>query len=604
MQTHARVGSDGFADLGVEDDQDRDDEVLTSSLPPLAGEFAFVSPEGQLQRTAELLGRGAVVVSVPPLPRALRGRLAEHIEERVERELAARGAPSPYLAAWSTVPDDDDAEARLADQLFRARTVGASGIAFLLGSLAGAAKPYLDPCDSATLRVLAKGTTHAPVVLLLDDGDVSLDAFGAPVPLSSLMADASFVQTIAMAASDALPTVADELDADALLVDDDRGAPEIVAASAEDASEDEPHHDEAPVVHETSRTALQAAMHDALLDDDDRVATSAHGDDERPDDDFADEAPALHTTQVDAQVAPVVAPPKAKPPSATVAVPTVGPSDAWRSWAVALGAARGPQALTMLERLFTENYVPLANAIAGGLDDARALRAYDEFRRGFERTYADAFATFGVTGRRPRLVMDAYEAAMKQARAHDARTVNILVVDSMRFDLGTVVRDALVERTSGRASLTSASLLWSSLPTTTFRQLETLARGMDALRAPMVEEATDSLRGRAAETVRRLRVGSRELYKLDIVPSMLGSVQDVASLHRGSPAVIAALPAIGEAVAEAIARHIDTLAPRTLLFVIGDHGFCIDRRGAVSHGGASPEEVLVPALSYLVGDLH
>jgi hypothetical protein len=247
--------------------------------------------------------------------------------------------------------------------------------------------------------------------------------------------------------------------------------------------------------------------------------------------------------------------------------------------------------------------MPLANAIAEGLDDPRAVRAHDEFRDGFDRTYSDAFATFGATGRRPRLVMDAFDIAVKQARLHNARATHVLVVDAMRHDLGCLVRDELARRAAGTVSLTSESLLWSALPTTTYRQLETLARGIDALRAPAHEEPSESLRGRSAETVRRLRVGSRELYKLDVVPSMLGSLPDPAA---GSCAahVVAALSDIGASVADALLRHVETLPPRTLLLVLGDHGFTIDRKGRITHGGATPEEVLVPCLAYLVGDLH
>ena len=287
----------------------------------------------------------------------------------------------------------------------------------------------------------------------------------------------------------------------------------------------------------------------------------------------------------------------------TAGVPVAGPSDYWRSWAIALGAARGPQPLGSFERLFVESYMPLANAIAAGLDDTRAVRAHDEFKSGFERTYTDAFATFGATGRRPRLVMDAYEVALKQARLHNARTTHVLVVDAMRHDLGCLVRDELSTRAAGVASLTNESLLWSSLPTTTYRQLETLARGMDALRAPAMEETTESLRGRSAETVRRLRVGSRELYKLDVVPSMLGALPDPAA-SAGPAHVVAALGDIATSVADAVLRHVESLPPRTLLLVLGDHGFTVDRRGRITHGGASPEEVLVPCLAYLVGDLH
>jgi hypothetical protein len=40
------------------------------------------------------------------------------------------------------------------------------------------------------------------------------------------------------------------------------------------------------------------------------------------------------------------------------------------------------------------------------------------------------------------------------------------------------------------------------------------------------------------------------------------------------------------------------------LFIVGDHGFGVDRRGEVVTGGASPEEVLVPAFAWLLGELH
>ena len=199
--------------------------------------------------------------------------------------------------------------------------------------------------------------------------------------------------------------------------------------------------------------------------------------------------------------------------------------------------------------------------------------------------------------------MDAFDVAVKQARLHNARSTHVLVVDAMRYDLGCLVRDEIAERAAGTASLTSESLLWSSLPTTTYRQLETLARGMDALRAPAAEESTDSLRGRSAETVRRLRVGSRELYKLDVVPAMLGVLPE-PDAGTGAAHVITALDDIATRVADAILRHVETLQPRTLLFVLGDHGFAIDKRGRIEHGGASPEEVLVPCLAYLVGELH
>ena len=55
---------------------------------------------------------------------------------------------------------------------------------------------------------------------------------------------------------------------------------------------------------------------------------------------------------------------------------------------------------------------------------------------------------------------------------------------------------------------------------------------------------------------------------------------------------------------EIVARHSDHLPPRTLLVVFGDHGFALDERGAACQGGASPEEVLVPAFAFLTGETH
>jgi hypothetical protein len=288
--------------------------------------------------------------------------------------------------------------------------------------------------------------------------------------------------------------------------------------------------------------------------------------------------------------------------AAVAGVPMSGPNDFWRTWAVNLGSARGPQPLSSFQRLFVESYMPLAHAIAQGVDDPRALRAHDEFRQAFERAYTDAFATFGVTNRRPRLVMDAHDWANKQARLHNARAAHVLIVNSLRCDLAWLVRDAFAARCEGHVSLTSETILFAALPTTSLRQLETIARGIDALRAPSSPDGAESLRGRAAETVRRMRCGSRELYKLDIVPSLLGPLD--SPVRGGSEHVIAAFPDIAESVADALVKHAETLAPRTLLLVAGDHGFQLDRRGRIMTGGASPEEVLVPALAYLVGDLH
>ena len=546
----------------------------------LEGEVAFASAEEQVQRSAELLGSGAMLVTLPPPSLDARGRLGDILEELVERELARRGAPSPYLSAWSAMPED--ATARLANQLFRARTVGASGLAIAMGTLAAIARPMLTPDDSATLRWLADTTFHASLVLLIDDADTFCLGYASPLPLGSLLA-----QPRRAALTEPPDTV--------LLVDED--ATNIDAA----------------VVSIDMRDVILAVPPEDL---EVRLTPEAPQASYVPVPDPDADAQPAEAQPADAHAAephPVVLPrPRGRrrsaspireeeaPPArerATVGIPVSGPSDAWRTWAIALAGAKGAQPLHAFEKLFTESYVPLAHAIASGLDDARALRSYDEFRRSFERSYTDAFATFGATNRRPRLVMDAFDLASKQARLVNARSVHLLIVDSMRFDLGCLVRDAIARETAGAATLIAETLLWSALPTSTMRQLETLARGLDARRAPAREEPSESLRGRAAELMRRVRVGSRELHKLDLVPAMLEGAMSTGD-------VPGTFSAIAAATGHTLAKHIATLPARTLVYVVGDHGFTLDRHGEMQFGGASPEEVLVPAQSWFVGDLH
>jgi hypothetical protein len=270
--------------------------------------------------------------------------------------------------------------------------------------------------------------------------------------------------------------------------------------------------------------------------------------------------------------------------------------ESWRAWTLQLTAARGPQPLATLERLFAESYMPLANAIAGGLDDARARHAHDEFAATFAKGYADAFATFASTTKRPRMVFDAHDIAARIARLHGARSTRVLVVDAMRWDVARMIEEHVVARLGASASLTDELLLWSALPTTTIRQLECIARGVEALRVPAaIDTDPEPPRGRTAEYVRRMRVGAREIHKLDVVEARVQGA-------RGG--VLRELPEVAEAAAEAVARHAESCAPRTLLLVTGDHGFTIDRSGSARQGGASPEEVLVGAFALLVGDVH
>jgi hypothetical protein len=468
---------------------------------PMPGPVGFATAGVRDAEVVRLGDSGMLVVELEGIGPSARGRLGERIAEAVERELGGRGAPGPGIESAG------DLDAALGDQLYRARKVGATGIAVVLGPLrrAAGALGALQPEDCAALRTLARATRERPVVVLLDESDRATGAYGDPVSLEGLV----------------------------------------------------------------------GGEHDRDRDPDPDT-------DRDPDPDPVPEAPT----------------PPLPLERHTAGASVVEREEPWRAWTLQLAAARGPQPLAALERLFAESYMPLCNALAAGLDDPRARAAHDEFRSGFARSYSDAFPTFAVSTKRPRMVLDVHEVASRIARLHGARSARLLLVDAMRWDLCRLVGERVSARIGAKGSITDELVLWSALPSTTIRQLETIARGVDALRAPVgVDDGgeIDAVRGRTSDYVRRLRVGPRELHKLDLVQARLQAA------HTG---VLAALPEIADATAQVIVRHAETLPPRTLLLVFGDHGFVIDGRGAATHGGASPEEVVCGAFGLLVGDVH
>jgi hypothetical protein len=443
---------------------------------------------------------GAVVLRV--VVRAYgtqRGGLAEHIEEAIESALRNENAGAPGIAF------DVDPDARLSDQLFRARRAGFTSIVIQLTALRALCAPVggIDAADAHAIAFYTRAMEDRPVVLVVDEAARSLPAFIVAKPLRELLDGAPANKTIS--------------------------EPEPEAASIS--------------------LAKVVAM--------DVDADETHEADEPFD-------------------------------------PTNGQ---WRGYVDTLDAARGPQTLAAFERLFVQSYLPLATALDQGLEHPHATAAREEFRRTFARAYTEALPTFALTGKRPRMVLDAFDLAAKMGRSHGARGAHVLLVDGMRFDLAARVSARLAELLEGRAALADRVTLFSALPSTTPRQAETLARGVDALRQASERDAdreAEPLRGRTADTVRRVRVGSRDLYKLDLVETTL------ASAGTGAIDIIDDLV---EDTARAIAKHARVQSSRTLLFIFGDHGFRF-QEGAATHGGASPEEVIVSAHAFLIGDLH
>lgn len=272
----------------------------------------------------------------------------------------------------------------------------------------------------------------------------------------------------------------------------------------------------------------------------------------------------------------------------------------WRAWQSNLEGARGPRPLAAVERMFVTDYTRLREACRRGIADDGARAAADEWQTSFAQSYHDAFDALRVRGKRPNMVLDLPEMAQRLGRLQAARRVQLLLVDGLRFDLGLMVQERL--KTMVDAALTERLLLWSALPSTTENQLELLAKGPEGLKeAPTTEEPPALVaRGRAAESPRRLRVGRTELFKLDTVEDALRTT--------GKP-VAARLGDIADATAQSLADHFGKQPPRTLVVVFGDHGFCLDPKKAgtaeeVRQGGATPEEVLVPAFAWLTGAVH
>ncbi len=429
---------------------------------------------------------------------------------------------------------DDAADTLLSDQLFRARKLGHRGLCVSLAGLMRLTAPVggLDAVDARTLQFYARACRERPIALLLRDSDRELVAYVSPMSIAQLLG----VEDSSEAEFDSTPAPVPVPVAESV------AAPVPVAESvAVPAPVPVPAPDPVPVAASDPEADFDAGLFESRA----RVVVT---------------------------------------------------DSAYKPWLAALVAARGPQPLASFERIFAQSYMPLANAIAEGLADPKAIAARDEFSRTFARAYTDACPTFAVTGKRPKMVLDAHDLAKRLARMHGARTAHLVMVDAMRWDVGAIVRDELAGSLNGRATLAAECALFAALPTVTSRQLEGLTRGVDALRiAHDADRDADPVRGRTAEVIRRVKVGSRDVFKLDAIEAGLAKAQAHA---------LDVLPELAQNAADSLAKHIKTLAPRTLVFIFGDHGFIVDHDGVAHHGGAAPEEVIVPSFAFLTGEVH
>ena len=518
-----------------------------------SGDVRFVTPGVKVELSSLHAAAGLLEVDVaaPPWlsgssPGSGHGGLRQAIDLAIERALELRGAPAPGVA------DLADLDQSLSDQLYRARLVGSGGLVVHMPSLVARASlaGALDAEDSAVLRWWIAAVGERPVVLLLHEANRGIGVYGPPTRLDAM------VKSHTAAALQAAPSARPKLDA-------------------------RPGPTRAPV-----------------RDDGHKLAP-------KPPPPPPPATPPVKPTPPaetgERQLLPLF-------PRPTVASSSRSGKDGvregidWRMCANDLRLARGPKPLTLVERLFISRYVPLLEAIAAGLADDTARDIAEEWAESFARSYTESFSALRVTGKRPRMVLDAPQLQSQIARLHGAKSAQLVLVDGMRFDLGVRVHDRMRAALAAQATCTERLLLWAALPTTTSVQLDLLAHGADGLASratPSEREDSGPQRGRAAATLRRIRVGNRDLMRLDWVGSRL---------REAGPPLGERLDAAADEMTPALVSFARSLPPRTLMFVFGDHGFRMASRDGgtlpASWGGASPEEVLTPGFAWLVGDVH
>ncbi len=144
-------------------------------LPPRAA-WIFVAATRHTDLCAELRARRYLVA---PVRAPERGRLRHAIEDAVEGALAMRGALPPAVEL------DAMLEPTLRDQVFRARALGATGLAVTLPRLGDAEGALLDAADGAALSTWLSAARRAPLLIVLDEHDRAARVL-APVPIGDL----------------------------------------------------------------------------------------------------------------------------------------------------------------------------------------------------------------------------------------------------------------------------------------------------------------------------------------------------------------------------------------------------------------------------------
>jgi hypothetical protein len=554
-------------------------------------------------RDAEKLG--LLPVAVPPPRASDRGKLALVLEEAIESALERRGACPPGVGATT------DLDGSLGDQLYRARLIEQKGLCVCVESLEAIATlaGALDAEDSAILRWWLDASKTRPVALALAEENRMIGVYGPPVPLDGLVVTPT-PPAAAPSVEEAVPSVDQGLSesSGAMQLSVERRsthrAPTLLGDLTLDIVESLSEPSDTPEPPAVAATLETPALAEDRGPDTDRqpvpelIALVAPVEEILP----TPIAPVVESHEASPEVSVVDGVPKSGEVLVVHAPLEPSAGSDWPRWLGELTAAQGPKPLAAVERMFVKSYVPLHDAMARGIAPrAEVEPVLDTWARSFDHSYRAAFDALRMRGKRPTMVLDVPDVAHRIGRLHGARAVQLLLVDGLRFDLGLRVEDAIRSELRHEVALTERLLLWSALPSDTRTQLELIGRGPQGLAdfSGPPESEVPVARGRMARLARRIKAGHRELLKLDLVEATLS--------EPGAPEA-ERLDTLARDVTACIVDVVATMPPRTLLFVFGDHGFVLDEQGsgtgAARHGGARPEEVLVPAFAWLVGGVQ
>ena len=520
--------------------------------------------------TAQVTER--IVIALESPGRECWAKLADFVISSIEADLIARGAAPAGFGA------DASFEAQIDDQLYRARLLGAGGLALRFSGLEALAgeSGQLGEADSETLRRLLRIAEHERLQLYLPLPTAALRVVGAPHQLSDWLSSASRAGRVASIEYEpATPAT----DADSAT----RGQSELRTLS-EPALE--------AFVQASPLNAVEECNDDAA----DSVPAEREGVEATSDLDLTPTAPRV---EVSPSHDPTAAIEQSTPQPSNV-VPTPEPLDPERvqrcaTWAGQLRNMNGPKTHASVERAFLTSYLPLSREAAAGRATPEAISALEVWAEGFAQSYAAAFKTLGLRGKRPRMVRDVIELGIAWLNQLRARQCQLLLIDGMRFDLGQRLNEQLERRLAGRAICPEQTLLWAALPS----NAESQQLGVSgASRRANLERRRPAPTDDPTPRIEGLRVGPRELFRLEQVGVDLAQPGECEAER---------LERLAASLADTVAPWMQAQPADTLVVVFGDHGFhwqaAANGTSPARRGGALPEQVLVPASGWLLGQV-